>query len=421
MTAKWPDVRLKWVAKVNPRDRPASSVTPISFFPMERIGFGSQLGSGVATDRAAENGFTPFREGDVVIAKITPSFENGKGGLAIGLRNGWAIGTTELHVLRAYPWTSRRFLNFLAHSDFLRSPGADEMYGAAGQQRVSSEFLSNFRIPLPPLDVQKRIANFLDEETARIDDVIDKNRRLIELLDEKRSALISHTVTKGLVPGTSTIPTNILWLGDIPAHWDVVRLGSPFEVRVGRQRSPRHADGPFMTPYLRAANVEPGRLDLTDVKTMNFGPREREIFGLDPGDLLISEGAGSLTAVGASAQWKSDLDDPICYQNTLVRVRRKSSHQALGFLYWLAQTLHSRMVFADIATGANIFHLSAERVAAIKVPLPPPVEQKEIATFLDHETERIDTLKQKLQRQIELLTEKCQALITAAVTGELDV
>lgn len=132
------------------------------------------------------NGYTEFQDGDVVVAKITPCFENGKAALASGLFNGAAYGTTELHVLRAGKSLNNSFLFYVAISDTFRRLGESEMYGAGGQKRVPPEFNKNFRMPLPPHAEQRAIAEFLDRETGRIARLVGKKRELLERL--KRSA-----------------------------------------------------------------------------------------------------------------------------------------------------------------------------------------------------------------------------------------
>ncbi len=141
------------------------------------------------------SGYTEFDDGDVIVAKITPCFENGKGALAIGLVNGAAFGTTELHVLRSSYLLDRRFLFYFTISQFFRSTGEGEMYGAGGQKRVPPEFCENVRLPLPPVAEQRAIADFLDREAMKIDTLIAKVKAAIERLQEYRTALITSAVT----------------------------------------------------------------------------------------------------------------------------------------------------------------------------------------------------------------------------------
>ena len=170
------------------------------------------------------DGYTYFSNGDVLVAKITPCFENGKGSLASELVNGIAFGTTELHVLRCRPELDKQYAFYLTLAEAFRKLGEAEMYGAGGQKRVPESFVTNLRHPLPPLPEQRAIAEFLDRETARIDALLSRKERLIELLQEKRTALISRAVTRGLDPNAPMRDSGVEWLGEIPAHWEVKRL-----------------------------------------------------------------------------------------------------------------------------------------------------------------------------------------------------
>jgi type I restriction enzyme, S subunit len=183
------------------------------------------------------------------------------------------------------------------------------------------------------------------------------------------------------------------------------------EVSLGRQRSPQHAEGPFMVKYLRAANVKDGELDLSDVMSMNFTPDEQRVFGLRPGDVLITEGSGSLASVGASAVWQGEYDEPVCFQNTLLRMRPRTEITDGRFLGWWARSAFGSGAFASLAGGANIFHLSAERVRAMRINLPSLEEQYRIADFLDAETARADRLGFLQKAALGLLDERSNALL----------
>src|SRR5262249_20385166 len=113
------------------------------------------------------------------------------------------------------------------------------------------------------------------------------------------------------------------------------------EVILGRQRNPQSDTGPHMVPYMRAANVKDGVLDLGDVKSMNFSPSEQEVFALRPGDVLVSEGSGSLSAVGASAVWNGEVAGRVCFQNTLLRLRPRRTTTDSRFLAWWSRAAYA--------------------------------------------------------------------------------
>ena len=172
-----------------------------------------------------------------------------------------------------------------------------------------------------------------------------------------------------------------------------------------------------MIPYLRAANVKDGRLDLTDVKTMNFTPAEQQVFALRPGDVLVTEGSGSLRAVGASSVWSGEIPGTVCFQNTLLRLRPRPMTDA-RFLAWWCRYAFADGLLASAATGANIFHVSADRVRALPVKYLPLPSQRAIADYLDNETVRIDALIGKKRHLVELLDERLPIQLHDAAVGK---
>ena len=193
------------------------------------------------------------------------------------------------------------------------------------------------------------------------------------------------------------------------------------QVDLGRQRSPEHADGPHMVPYLRAANVVDGELDLSDVKEMNFTPQEQRFFSLRRGDILVTEGSGSLRTVGASAVWWNELPGTVCFQNTLLRIRPRSCNTDPRFLEWWCRFAYADGLFASIGAGANIFHLSAERVRALPVRCPQRPEQNIIADFLEAETTRIDALIAKKKELVRVLESRFAILVRQTLLGDRKV
>ena len=194
----WKRRRLRFDVRVNPKKSSLEMGRDelVSFVPMDAVGnFGGLDLDDVRELEEVYDGYTYFADGDICVAKITPCFENGKGALAEGLTNGVGFGTTELHVVRPEPHLDRRFLFYISIADDFRKLGESEMYGAGGQKRIDEGFIKDWRPPLPSLHMQRRIARFLDEKTARIDGLIKKILDSIECLEEYRSAQITAAVT----------------------------------------------------------------------------------------------------------------------------------------------------------------------------------------------------------------------------------
>ena len=195
----WPVERLRFHILINPTKSEVHGLardTTVSFVPMEAVREygGIRLGQTRPIEEVAA-GYTYFRDGDVAVAKITPCFENVKGAVVKGLKNGIGFGTTELHVLRPSFSIDQHFLFYLTISYAFRKLGESEMYGSAGQKRVPEDFIKNLKHPIPILAEQRSIAVFLDRETGHIDVLTTKVYESISKLREYRTALISAAVT----------------------------------------------------------------------------------------------------------------------------------------------------------------------------------------------------------------------------------
>ena len=193
--------------------------SPVTFAPMEAIQDG--LG-GLDTSKTAPlaelkaGSYNLFSNGDVLLAKVTPCFENGKKCLAHDLTGGIGYATSEVHVMRPkQEKISPRFLMYLLSSDQFRTEGIISMTGSGGLKRVSAEAVLNHRIVIEDVAKQSVIADYLDGETRRIDELIKKKTRFIALLREKRAAVIDHAVTKGIDRTVEMKPSGVDWLGDI--------------------------------------------------------------------------------------------------------------------------------------------------------------------------------------------------------------
>jgi type I restriction enzyme S subunit len=274
----------------------------------------------------------------------------------------------------------------------------------------------SLRVALPPLEEQRAIAGFLDRETERIDALIEKKQRQIELLQEKRSALISHAVTKGLDPNAPTKPSGIPWLDDIPQHWDVPPLYARYSVELGKMLDAKRITGDQLLPYLRNVDVQWDQVNIEDLPEMDITPSEYARFTLRDGDLLVCEGG----ELGRTAIWRGEVS-ACAFQKAIHRLRPRSPRDVSRFLYYVMRAATSSGIFLAYGNPNTIPHLTAEKLRVHRFGFPPLDEQRAIAAFLDRETERIDALAQKIEGSIEKLREYRTALISAAVTGKIDV
>ncbi len=392
----WEIKRLRFMLQMNPSKQEIDlpSEQEVSFLPMEAVGEDGSL-SLEQTRPISEvsSGYTYFAENDVTFAKITPCFENGKGAIMRGLTGNCGFGTTELTVLRCLPGLDNEFLFYLVKSDLFRKNGEAWMYGAGGQKRVPDEFVKEFRFSFPPLPEQQAIAAFLDRETAKIDGVIGKREKLIELLQEKRSALISHAVTKGLDPEVKLKPSGIDWLGDIPEHWEVKKLAYVTMMKSGESITSEQFNDDGKYPVFGGNGLR-GYYDQ---------------FTHDGFYILIGrQGAlcGNIN-YGHGRFWASEhaiVVTPIVPLSSL----------------WLGELLRNMNLNQYSITAAQP-GLSVDLILSKHIPYPPQSEQQAIAEYLDKETAKIDSLIEKEQAIIGKLKEYRLALISEAVTGKIDI
>jgi len=413
----WPIVRLRFSAKINPSRSELNGVPEIqqaSFIPMEAV---HEYG-GLSLDQTRPlsevgTGYTYFREGDVLTAKITPCFENGKGSIAKGLYNGLGFGTTELHVLRPYSDLDRSFLFYVTISDAFRKLGASYMYGAGGQKRVPDDFVKDFRQPMPPPVEQQAIASLLDRETARIDSLIEKKKRQIELLQEKRSALISHAVTKGLDPNVKMKDSGVEWLGEIPEHWEVKSIRRIAKaVKTGGTPAgaeEMHFDQTGFNWYTPSDFHVDVTLSGSSRRLSEIGKKEVRLF---PAMTVMMVGIGATIGKVALSLEPSSCNQQI---NAIVC----NSKMTPKFLTYLLRIMRAYIFRCGKFTTLPI--INQEDTKALIITCPPLPEQDVIVSILDNETERTDALIGKIQMSIDKLREYRTALISAAVTGKIDV
>lgn len=418
----WEVKRLRFVAELNPSKSETATIdrdTLVSFLPMDAIGEDGLLRLDIERPIGElESGYTYFRNGDVTIAKITPCYENGKGALMQGLANSMGFGTTELIVARPKPGkVTGAYLHYLFISPDFRDIGESHMYGAGGQKRVPDAFVRDFATAFPPLSEQTQIAAFLDRETAKIDALVAEQRRLMALLKEKRQAVISHAVTRGLNPHAPLKSSGIEWLGDVPEHWEIGPLKRFWSVTDCKHVTAEFVDDGI--PLASIREVQNRWVALEDAKCTTEHFFELLIEGGRqplPGDLIFSRNA----TVGEVAQVHADHPRFAMGQD-VVLLRKLSPSDSSDYMQNVIRSPIIILQLANMMIGSTFKRINVEEIRSFLMPSPPPSEQAEIATFLETEVAKFDTLTAEAQRAIDLLQERRTALISAAVTGQIDV
>jgi type I restriction enzyme S subunit len=270
---------------------------------------------------------------------------------------------------------------------------------------------------VPPSHEQDAITAFLAYADRRINRLIHAKRRLIELLNEQKQAIIHRAVSHGLDPNVRLKPSGIDWLSDVPEHWEVVALRMRYSVQLGKMLDTKRITGHHLVPYLRNTDVQWDRINSTNLPMMDILEREHERYLIKPGDLLVCEGGD----VGRSAFWDGGL--PICgYQKALHRLRPISDeHECPRFLFYAMFAASKRELFIADGSENTIAHLTAEKLRRHRFAFPPRAEQEAIASHLDITLSELEHAVERATREIDLLREYRTRLIADVVTGRLDV
>lgn len=282
---------------------------------------------------------------------------------------------------------------------------------------ISSSNIMELPVAMPPAAEVELLLAHLNRETARIDALIEKKTRFIELLREKRQALITHAATRGLDPSVKMKDSGVKWLGEMPEHWEVRSVSSVSTKitngYVGPTRDILVGEG---VRYLQSLHIKSNQIkfDAPYFVTEEWSNQHRKSI-LETGDVLIVQTGdiGQVTVVTDEFAG--------CNCHALIIVAPERSIIAGGWMSWVFNSSYGYHMLLSIQTGAMHPHLNCGNVKDVLLPVPPLTEQLEIVKHIEHEERRVTALAGKTERSIELLKERRSALITAAVTGQIDL
>lgn len=402
----WKTIPLRYVCELNPSVRfdGFDEDDDLTFLPMDRVKSGYFIPN---TEKFAKYGssYSAFEDGDIVLAKVTPCFENGNIAIANDLVGSKGFGSSELFVIR--PTTAdRRFLFYYFQSSPFKQHGEASMTGAGGLKRVSPDVLRQHHLPFPNRDIQCLIANYLDRETARIDGLIAEKERMLALLEEKRAALISRVVTRGLDPNTPLTPSSQEWLGEIPAHWRVERAKNLFSVR--DERSDDGSEELLTVSHITGVTSRSEK-DVYMFEADDKAGYKRCI----PGDLAINTLWAWMGAMGISPL--AGIVSPDYHVYT-------SNGELLP--EYIDLLCRSRPFVAEVSrwskgVWSSRLRLYPENFFEIRLTVPPHDEQVAIVQAVEEDQGKANALRENLKLSIRLAQERRAVLISAAVTGQI--
>ncbi len=379
------------ICDLNPRlpkeSRPADTDL-VSFVPMAAVDEESaSIGAAeIRAYSAVKKGFTPFRDNDVLFAKITPCMENGKVALATGLHGGIGFGSTEFHVLRASARVLPEWLRYYVLRPSFRSQAKRRMSGAVGQQRVPAEFLSESLIPIPPVDEQRKLVELL----ARAENIVRMRREAEQKAKEIIPALFLDMFGD---PGTN------------PKGWEVRHVGDVIRSAEYGTSTKASDDGSGL-PVIRMGNVEvTGRLSLTELKYVVLPEAEQLKYALETGDILFNR-TNSKELVGKTGIWRPS--EPAVAASYFIRVRVNEDTILPDYFWAFMNTRHMKSVLYSTARGAiGQSNINAQELRALAIPCPPTSLQQ---TFARRTAEALD-LEQQQRRASETGQTTFQSLL----------
>ena len=409
----WELVPLRTLIELNPKTIAVEDCTEVGFVPMTLLGkrWFDVPGFELRQWASVKKGYTHFQDGDVLLAKITPCFENGKAGLIRGLPNGIGSGSTEYFVCRTSAGTldSRYLLAYLKTDDFMHT-GAMSMTGSVGHKRVPKEYLLGREIPLAPQREQIRIANQLDTLLTRIQACNDRFDAIPVLLKRFRQTVLTEATSRTLSDADDAASSVV---------WTETTIGAiSIDLRYGTSKKCEYSTQG--TGVLRIPNIaNRGRIDATDLKRAKFDSNELEKLALREGDLLVIRSNGSVELVGKTGRVSAD-EAGLLFAGYLMRLRVDLEKALPAFIQiCLSAPMQRQYIERTAKSTSGVNNLNAAELRAVPLLLPTLSKQIEIV----RRVEALLALADRIEARCTAARDQAQRLtplvLAKAFRGEL--
>jgi type I restriction enzyme S subunit len=360
-----------------------------------------------------------LKRGDLLLEKSGGGEKTLVGQVVLFDKDFAAVTSNFVAKMTPHPSFSGSYLNYVFSRFYSSNINYCSIKQNTGIQNLDSASYLSEKFGFPPLPEQEKIASFLDHETAKIDALIEKQQRLIELLKEKRQAVISHAVTKGLNPNAPTKDSGVEWLGELPAHWQIKSLRYLGNCQNGINIGAEYFGSGY--PFVSYGDVY--RNDTLPIQVeglVQSTHTDREIYSVRTGDILFTRTSETVDEIGFSAACLKTLENAT-FAGFLIRFRPNTGEVAVNFAKHYFRSTLMRSYFVQEMNLVTRASLSQDLLKRLPVPLPPENEQLEIAEYLDAKSRVFSKLTSNAETAIQLLKERRTALISAAVTGKIDV
>ena len=417
----WEVKRLKTFAAINPQIEldpdEFHEDAQVSFIPMENLRAGFHAITPIDFSKV-KTGYVSFANGDILMAKVTPCYENGNIAVARNLANGIGFGSTEILVFRTTD-IDRQFLFYYLQNPAFKGKAISEMYGVAGLKRLTPSFFENSHYPYPTRSEQKRIAAYLDEKCGEIDRVIAAKERQNEMLREQRAAVIHEAVTKGLNPKAKFKESGYEWIGRVPKDWKVLKLRYVGSCQNGISKSGDLFGSGF--PFVSYGDVYQNEVLPESVAGLvESTPEDQENYCVRDGDVFFTRTSETIEEIGLTSVCMKTIEKAT-FAGFLIRFRPFAGMLDKMFSKYYFRCIMHRGFFVkemNIVTRAS---LGQDLLKKLPVLLPSPPEQQQIAAYLDARCGEIDRVVAANEGMVAKLKEYRASLIWEAVTGKVAV
>lgn len=407
-------MRLKDFSVLNPQYKGESLDCEVSFVPMESLRNGAIDYQDIPFAEG-KGKYTYFQDGDLLVAKVTPCFENGNIAIANNMKQGVGFGSSEIFVLRMNDKVLNTYMFYITQTAKFQEEACATMCGVGGLKRISPLFMRTYELDIPSLSKQQRIVDYLDAELGKIDARIAVLEKEQDAYARLKRSVIHHAVTRGLNPNISLKDSGVEWIGMIPEHWETKRIKDVVsDIFTGVSPVYEYENDNQNYVFGQRNNQEYG-IDFEGIKYAKddfFKTRLPKEF-LKYGDVLLNTlGGGS---VGRTGYY--DIEDNISViTDGHVMIIRSKTYNTRYMYYYLCSRKERLEMMAIGSTNQAFFNISDIRL--ISLPMPSLEEQQVITAYLDEECSKIDAATENIGKQIDALKRLKRALINEVVTGQ---
>lgn len=401
-------MRLKDFSVLNPLYKGESLDCEVSFVPMKSLRNGAIDYQDIPFAEG-KGKYTYFQDGDLLVAKVTPCFENGNIAIANNMKQGVGFGSSEIFVLRMNDKVFNTYMFYITQTAKFQEGACATMCGVGGLKRISPLFMRTYELDIPSLSKQQRIVDYLDVKLGKIDARIAVLEKLQDAYARLKKSVIHHAVTHGLDPNVSLKDSGVECIGMIPEHWEVKRIKELCSF-VSRGATPNYVDeGEYKV--MNQAVFSTGNLNHKVVRYSSYMKSESQI---KKGDLLIaSTGGGVLGKL-----YFFDDEDLNFYADTHVTiVRSEKGLFCVKFLFYLLSYQFDMVNACMVKGSTNQTELQRDCLLSYELAIPSLVEQQTIIAYLDEKCAKIDTATENIGKQIDALKRLKRALINEVITG----